>query len=198
MASLSELKARFSEITNLPAKKAYVILAAPSMEGCGMRSKADWEVVLEKIERVLVPIEQVIKIGFAQEKSEESSVEVEPTIEIEVEEPQPSVVEQELEPIDEEVVDIEESIAAGTDPERAFACGFSISQNPKQLYRRLARKYHPDANKGVDTGIFNVLSEVYKTHEQQNEEREFQVTSSVKEWGQVDDPEAYEELKDIF
>lgn len=168
----------------MPAKKAYVILAAPSMQGYGMRSIADWQLALEKIEKVLVPIDQVI------EKEPEI-----PINEVAPEESQPSI----QEPVDEEVLDIEESIATGTDPERAFVCGFSISQNPKQLYRRLARKYHPDANKGVDTGLFNILNEVYERcvveGEMESQEQEVEETD---EWGSVSDPESYEKVKKMF
>ncbi len=131
--------------------------------------------------------------SFVQASVAELEVNVVETL---IEEPNPFVVEQDLESINEEILDIEQSIVAGNEPERAFVCGFSISQNPKQLYRRLARKYHPDTNKGIDMGLFGILNEVYKRCAQQGQVESQELDTD--EWGDVNDPESYEKVKKMF
>src|SRR5919202_1512825 len=54
--SRNRLKAEFTRITKLPAKQAFVSIAAPSLAGCTIRSKADWILAIESIELVLTPV----------------------------------------------------------------------------------------------------------------------------------------------
>jgi hypothetical protein len=53
--SLKDLKTKFSALTQLPARKVFVLLACPSLDGCAMRSKEDWRKAIESIEFKLAP-----------------------------------------------------------------------------------------------------------------------------------------------
>lgn len=70
--SLKQLKADFTTKTGMPAKKAYVLVAAPTLANHKLRSKADWELVLSSIEFKIVKIDrEPIKIASTFDSSDD-------------------------------------------------------------------------------------------------------------------------------
>lgn len=146
-----QLKAEFTRVTGLPAKQSFVWLACPSLANCKIRSKNDWILAIESIELILTPMFDDVS---GQEEIEES---------VEVVEPEPTPTSQPAQPIDAEVSVILNALNdEDRDVETVLQCGFLLASDHKQLYRKLAQRFHPDTSGDEDAELFVLMDQTYK------------------------------------
>lgn len=159
--SLKELKAEFTRLTGLPAKKAFVVIAAPLMAECPMRSKPDWQAALSAIEFRLFPA----TLKFQSEDSfQEAS-------HLPEEYSQPHIETDQKTDSEETVLLPEEHLAeyAAHVPDELVKRVVSTillfdKGNIKPVYRTLARSFHPDSSRLPEkqsNRLFGILSNAF-------------------------------------
>jgi hypothetical protein len=174
-----QLKDEFTRITRLPAKQNFVWLACPSLANCKIRSKSDWVLAIESIELTLTPLFCDIPVQAGVEDIGET---VEPK------------TESAPEPVSEltQLIDAEISVVLNAlndenrDVTTVFQCGFLLASDHKQLYRKLAQRFHPDVNGDDDAELFVLMNEVYKqlTEEPETYGSEQESSQSQQQWGE--------------
>jgi hypothetical protein len=168
--SLKDLKAKFSALTQLPARKIFVLLACPSLDGCAMRSKEDWRKAIESIEFKLAP-----------SLEDSGDVESQP-VQREIPQAQPS------DPLSVEVETVLKFLSMDKDPRTVFYCSFYTADDQKRLYRKLAQRFHPDVNQDEDDGLFKELNSVYEEIllEQQSESQQSEASVQRRQYTEED------------
>lgn len=170
-SSLSDIKAEFTKITRLPAKKSFAAVVT-NIGNRKMQSKTDWLWILDNIEMVLVPI---------AERTEQEQPE------IPVEEAQPQAE-------DSEVAELCSVALENEDPEQVFVQAFAIADDAKSLYRRLAKFSHPDA--GGSHQLFQLISGAFSEYQQNI--IHYQQTYAAKQYSTCESTLSSEELDEWF
>ncbi|MBW4565984.1 MAG: hypothetical protein KME32_33890 [Mojavia pulchra JT2-VF2] len=152
--SLKQLKEDFTAKTGMPAKKAYVLLAAPSVAKHNLRSIADWKLVLSSIEFKLVKVGDEIFKNIPSDETDDDWIKQLDDIDNEFRSQR-----ENLKQDDPETYEFEELTNSETDE---FEDDFSRCQNTKEikaLYRKLSKSHHPD--NGGNTEVFKSLNRSY-------------------------------------
>lgn len=161
--SLKELKAEFTRMTGLPAKKSFVVIAAPLMASYPMRSKYDWQVVLSVIEFKLVPSAPTYQFsnGFQDQSpplEEHSQTSDQAKHEANHREEDTNLSAEDY--LAEYMTHVPDDLA-----KRVLSTILSFEKEElKPVYRSLARSFHPDSSQlpGEQSNrLFAILSNAF-------------------------------------
>jgi exonuclease VII large subunit len=189
--SLKELKARFTELTRLPARKAFVVVAAPKMVGYAMRSKEDWSTAISMIEFSLKSNSSNGNDDSQQELDELRSRLDDMVSKLEFQSEQISQLEFELAEKSSKIAELEkectqlkpETESAQEAEDEMYLVKYLLnvpdleaekvfyalmppdSEGSQKVYRKLARVLHPDTKKLDEKSsarLFNAATNAYE------------------------------------